>query len=595
MSIAEVKRSAADLITNGPLDTPLVGPLMLSRKHCLILLSFVLIVCGWAQAQRQNADSKLAKPAEPETRHTLRSESVTLVRTFAERASRFEDVPTKISTLSSIAGVLWKDDAAYATRLLMNSFDAVERCLVEHCDERRKIYLRNMLISRAARLDPTLTQQMVTSINDSGHSNGAATKGLSLLYAAAALLDSSPAKALALAEQSLRFGVTKEFRSFLFKLKTKNSQAADNLFLKALMSLRAQLFVDANVLMHLGGYLYKSPNIPVTESAVEMSVVAGQLVVSLAVERPNISERVVRAYLNTVVDLLSKPISDPEQAKFIYAIGNQLYPKVQQRVPDRAAQLTAIMNSRRPALEQRPDSGSLPDSEKSRERKMDSDYLTDAQALFQAGEFESAAASANKIADDAGRAQVLKLINFYEALQKIDGDLEGAQDLVRTLEPGKERTLLLITIVQRQLENQQSALAQETITATLKDIGEMPSRDQGALLFVAASQMSALDLTAAKEIFSQSLKKVDNTELESLIESTWSVTIMLDEIPHRFSLGNSRVERKPSNLIRQFLTGDRDWTVAAVLGIDKEKVLGPLLVSLAQAVLPPMPQKETNP
>lgn len=567
---------------------------MFARKCQLLFLVASLAVSTFAQGQRDK-DSKDRKPARrptTESSSSNRSQSVAQVRSFAERAIQFDDVPAKVQTLCSLATLLWNDDSTYARKLITESFDAVEKCLPEQCETRQKLYLRNVVISRAAKLDDSFALELITSAAQSNSSENSSARALNLIFAAAALLESSPSKSIALAEQSLRFGVVKELRTYLFRLRAGNPPAADNLFLKAVAALNSQTLTDFQLLMHLGAYLYKSPTIPETESAVEMIVLGGELAINLSLQRANVSELVVKNYLNAAVDILSRPIANADQAKVAYAIATQLSPKVQQMLPDRAAQFISILNARTPKAE-----GPQPDSSSSSAEKpasSDSALLEKMKTLLDAEEFAGAVEVANKIADTNARKQSLNVIKFYEGVKTIYSNPDTGQELVLKLDASKERSLLYLAIAKKRLDKRENNLAHAAFTDAVKEMMTLPPAEQGVFLLTAAYEQAVLDMPAAKETFASSLKRFENKDLDTLLLSAWSRTITVDDVPHRFPLTLNRVERQPANLVKPFLTSDPEWTIATVLGLGKDKVAGPLFIAMAQTILQPQPRERNS-
>ena len=567
---------------------------MIARKCQLLCLVASLAVSTFAQGQRvkESKDRKPARRLTIESSSENRPQLVAQVRSFAERAIQFDDIPAKVQTLCSLATLLWNDDSTYARKLITESFEAVEKCPPEQCDTRQKSYLRNVVISRAAKLDDSFALELITSAAQSSSSENPSARALNLIFAAAALLESSPSRSIALAEQSLRFGVVKELRTYLFKLRASNRPAADNLFLKAVAALNSQTLTDFHLLMHLGAYLYKSPTIPETESAVEMIVISGELAINLSVERANVSEFVVKNYLNAAVDILSRPMANADQAKLAYAIATQLSPKVQQMLPDRAAQFTSILHARTPKTE-----GPHPEAASSSAEKpasSDSALLEKMKAFLDAEEISSAVEVANKIADTNARKQSLNVIKFYDGLKTIYSDPEAGPELVIKLDHSKERALLHLAIAKKRLDKRENSLAHEAFTEAVKDMMTLPPAEQGVFLLTAAYEQAALDMTAAKETFASSLKRFENKDLDTLLLSAWTRTITVDDVPHRFSLLLNRVERQPANLIKPFLTSDPEWTIATILGLGKDKVAGPLFIAIAQTILQENPRDRNS-
>lgn len=535
------------------------------------------------------------------------TKEIALVRSFAERALGFQDLFTRVNTLSGLANALWKDDQPFARQLFLKGFEAInldESTVSDGTDpdvQKEKLgFLRNTLIARAARCDPDLAAQLITSFLQSDNSeSGRLNSSRSTLFAARAVLESSPKKAVELAERGLRFGVGKEMRDFLFRLRLRDPVAADRLFASVLNRLTAEPFVDANVLMHLGGYVYMAEGVGPSENGVLLVLVGDQLVVDLSLAHPTASSPATLAYLNAALDILLRPVSDPEQQKLYYIASHQLYPKVQQLLPSRASQLAAAMVARasnipapltkESAYRQLSSSSreSINDSpeKSSTAQKRDVDLLYEVYSLMERGDYAKAESIASKIEDLGARADLINLSKFYRGIKRIDVDIVSAEEMADGLNGGTEQALLFLGIANKWDEMHDTPRAVEAVARALKSIRSQGKSNRALLLLTAAAKLSSLNAFSAREIFSEAFRAFDNEDLEGLSQSIRSKTVTVDGVPQHFSLTTKGVETNFKQLIKPFVTADCDWTVSTIANVGHEKVLGPAFLAISESLL----------
>jgi hypothetical protein len=514
-----------------------------------ILISIYLINAYAVQASLLNAQQvtprKSPAPAtKDKSRKRIKTQDVALVRSFAERTLDFQDAATKAATTSSLASLLWKHDETLARQLFLKAFDALNTEIAGNSDERNPVlekkrlaYLRSSLIAKVARLDPDLAQRLITSLAQSGNSESDSSETgkfdytRSSLYSARALLENAPGSAVEFAERSLRYGVDKEIRDFLFRLRLRDRAAADALFINVLNRLSTEPFVDAEVLMHLGAYVYTAADISANENGVALVDVGGQLVVDLSLPRPDVSVLATTAYLNAATDILSRPVSDPAQQKLYYIVSYQLYPKVLQLVPSRAPQLAAAMAARVPDISPAltTDSAyrhlsSIPKGEaeagspgKPKDgQKSDLGYLLDVSSLIQRGDYTGAQALADKIKNIDVRNQLVNVSKFYEAAKQINSDVEVTEKLAGRLDQSTERAILLLGIANKRIAMRDHVRGAEAVNHALKDIRSLDKSRLPLLLLTAAATLSAIDMMSAKEVCSEAIRAFDNQDVDVL-------------------------------------------------------------------------------
>jgi tetratricopeptide (TPR) repeat protein len=388
-------------------------------------------------------------------------------------------------------------------------------------------------------------------------------------------------------------------RDFLFRLRLRDPVAADRLFASTLNRLTTEPFVDANVLLHLGGYIYTAEGMGPNENSVALVAVGDQLVVDLSLPRPDASLPATLAYLNAATDILLRPISDPQQQKLYYIASFQLYPKIQQLLPSRAPQLAAAMTARAntvpAALAQESTYSQLssslrepvvePREKSSEDKKSDVDYLDEVFSLMERGDYTKAASIAAKIEDLDVSTQLINLSKFYRAIKLIELDVAAAEELAAALDASTEQALLFLGIANKWAELQDTPKALEAVAHALRTIRKQDKSNRGLLLLTAATTLSSLDGFSAREVFSEAFAAFDNQDLELLSQGLESTTVTVDGLPRHFSLTTKRVETNFKQLIKPFVTADCDWTVTAISSAGHEKVLGPAFVAMSETLL----------
>jgi hypothetical protein len=559
------------------------------------------VCAGQTPSQRGEHDSA--------QKNSVPAEEVRLVRSFAERAVEFKDFTNKLETLEALGSTLWSHDQAFARVILLKCFDLINLEAARASEggkssepPERLEQIRNRFIARVARLDPALAKSLLTpsAKSDSTEEPRDVNAQRSSLYAAMSLIEGAPDKAVEFAEYSLRFGVSRDFIFFLNRLRLKNVKEADTLFLKALYRFRSEPTGDATTLMHLGSYIYTSPSLPPGETGVALTGVGDTALVDLSVPRPNVPAPLTRAFLNVAVDVLLRPVADPEQNKLYYLLSRQLYPRVMEWMPESAPPLAASMSARMqdlPQILKQAESANSPHPEAGESAaanrpdvspdapKSEMGYFFEVRDLIQKGDFKKAQASSAKIRNDSVRKQLLNICLFYEAVRKLDEDVFGAEKIADRLVGNQEQAILFLGIAGKYFKNGDGGSGIASLQLALKHIRNQDDSRRPSMLLTAAVALSAADLVGARQIFREALETFKEQEVERLSDAAWSRVITMNGVPLEFSLKVKGLTVGFDETVRSMILRDREEALLVITGLREENVFGPAAVVVARTIL----------
>jgi len=588
-------------------------------------MALIFAQSGPTQRPPQEVQRAPAKPTpvsgskadlEADTVAQSRKRAVLHVHDFVDRVFDFRDEKAKIRTLVTLADLLWKDDEPYARQLFLKAFDLLKALTLSAAKgatasaESKQTtmdlaYLRQEIITRIARRDAALARRLADADTTSDSPDTDAAAGVEThLGIALNLVKDKPAEAVESAEQSLQGGVSRGMISLLNELRRNDEAAANALFLKTLDRLIAQPVVDANDLLRIGTYLFTSPLADLSPGAFQMVIVDKILVYNVSAERPDIPPEIVRAYLNTAITILTRPVSDPKQKQLYYAAGYQLLPKAQQFIPDRAPQLAAAMQALipeiSPALTQEATYTNLKSTSRvtnveealgeidkiSDERSRDARYLSLIFTLWDQGEFIRARTVAAKVKDPTARVRLVTLIDFGEAAKSLDrGETTLAEEIAGKLSPGIERAVLWLGIVRACAEKGDAQRTSEAANAALKEARRVADGRRPFLILATAGQLARFDPIGALQALSEAVQAFNAEEVKSLAQVQWSQMIEAGKLRRNFSLKVKGIEYGFDQALLPLVTADFDGTLAIVSDLKDERVLAPGLIALAAALL----------
>lgn len=569
------------------------------------------------QAIRQPPHATITSPENEPTTNQMRV-AIFRVQGYVDRVLSFRDVEAKVRTLTAFGDMLWTYDEPFARRLFLQAYDLLKAIKISEggatslpvegkLTAARFADLRDELISTLAQRDTVLSRQLSAADSNTATDN---ERAMTDQRTAMNLLDSgNSAKAVGFAERSMSAGVPSQMVDFLLQLRRQDERKANELYLQTLDHLLAEPNVDGMKLMKLGVYVFTSPLLdPAMEARGVMVIqsVGNVGVVNLSADRPGISPLVISAYLSTAAQILSRPISDPQQQKLYYVAGRQLLPKAQRFAPNLAPRIAAAIQSFIPSVPPALMQDSTYDvlapnkdytfddtlreiDEISDETLHDLQCVMIANGLCFSEDFAHARVIAERVKGAGIRSRLVNLIGSFEAVKTLEkGETNSAEEIARKLTPGIERAILWIAIARARIKEDAPARALEALTASLKDVRELDDARRPFVMLSVAGELARLDTVLTFQTFNEALRLL-NTGDGKLPK--WSETIEIGGRAFPFSLRG--IEGNVINsTTRQLFSIDAQGTETAIYSLKHERILGSALRALSESVLTSVPSRK---
>jgi hypothetical protein len=603
------------------------------RRAPLFLFFFMMVGHGVCAPQTPlRAPAGQAQPGQTneskkDTIANSKADAILRVQTLVNRVSNFRDTDLKLRTLIGLADVLWSRDSAGGRQLFTkvleilkaaDSSSAPSGASSEESKREHRMFMvnRRRLIAAIAGHDPAWAKRLIEE-------QAALTKGQpeksanqeSLLSAAFSSLKDSPNEAAKFAQQSVESGITSEGFAqdlfyFIIELRKKNVAAANQLYLEALASLEAQPSVKAEDFMIMGTYVLKtslneSPLGDQEAGAITYTSVGKLGVVNITTPRSDTPPEILRAYLDTCIRLLSRPVADPQEKQVYYVLGYQLSGVAQQLFPDRATQLSAVMqamsseipayltqestyaNLKRTQWYQDTDE-SLDEIEKIPDlKRREARYLGLVFGLWTQGKFDRAREVAAKIKDSSARSQLVEVINFGEAKKGLEsGNLAVTVRLAEELHPDIQRAILWLGLAHAYAAGRDKIKAGQAIAAALRDAENVGDRRRPYLILAAAGEQARFDpSTLAVQRLLEAITAFNAEQGESLTNVLWSQHVEAGAVWRDFPLQVKGIQFTFRAAFSALAAFDPDTTLSSTLGLKSEEVLSEGAIDLAAALM----------
>lgn len=432
---------------------------------------------------------------------------------LAERFGQFEDKRQAVNSLCNLGRVVCKYDVPLARVILRQAATAVRDSGAGTGD------YRGIVLAYAARCDPELVKPL-SEITEPDESDPVRSAG-AVLEAARALLKSDPERAAAFAQPAIAAGPAMsreqswELADFLFQLGEQDSSLSDRLFAEALAGFRKSLGGNWEALQTLGIYVFGPPGEKRASSSVELD---GVEVYDWRARRPQASDQVVRQYVQTVAEALSKQADSGEKDQQMQAVmARQIEPFARTVAP----QLLPILKETR--LIARVDRDL---SELFPERTFD-EYLADAarsadrheriqaqayrfRFLWERNEFDEAAAAAAETEDPVLRSHLRQLINCGRATHALgDGELDLAHTLAGKLSDRNYQALLYLGLATAHLRNKHLDATRRSVALALHAALQAHPIVRAQLLLSVASLQAAVEPQSALATLAEAVRELD--------------------------------------------------------------------------------------
>jgi hypothetical protein len=478
---------------------------MFPTKSALSLSLLLVLLCPGAATAQQRAKERQGGEAKPKAlsdeAQLLQWKATQVLNTLDQSVTDINGVPDRVRVLVEIADALWLVDEVRARSLFTRGFEEVDKLSADSQIDRKRLpdiiqALHYRVLSRAARRDPQLANQLVRSLPDmtpTADQKWAATygsgtpNGEALLGVAQNLLATDPQQSTALAKLSLPDGLSQGLRLYLISLRAKDPVAADALFESALVSASARHPSRLIEVLFLWDYAYQPANFYFGGISWDRDRGASQYAVAA-----RLKHSVLLFAINAIKEnaqFLLNPPAEPdqlakEQGALLYAAVQQVLPSVQADLPESAPYLHALLvkleGDMRAAGQKTPTPPSTTETSDASDNSLDKLleriantaqvearddlYLQAAFQLFRERNYSRAAKVAEKIEDTTRRDMILEPINFNQAGEMVSaGSLEEALKLAGDLKAPELRVMMLARIGQAFLEKDDNARASQVL------------------------------------------------------------------------------------------------------------------------------------
>lgn len=319
------------------------------------------------------------EPLQDEVAQLRRVTVIALITSLAEEARDYRDESLRVRIQARAAEAIWKTDQARALSLFQRAWadaDVIDRAAEQRNEDDRRMFLsgqsqigfiaapkrlRLEVLRFAARCNRELAEKFLAQLEDEKKqtdSEAAATthalaawdpteppSGINKrLELATLLLDAGEVeKALRLADPALE-RVTKPGIVFLYKLRQRNSSAADQRFSGLLMRSAVDPFADANSISLLSTYAFT----PLIFATVTRN---GKTYGGDPSPTPELSRELRAAFFKVAAQVLLRPLTAREQDQTSagregrYFVLARLLPLFEKHAPEKVPELNAYLTA----------------------------------------------------------------------------------------------------------------------------------------------------------------------------------------------------------------------------------------------------------
>jgi hypothetical protein len=232
---------------------------------------------------------------------------------------------------------------------------------------------------------------------------------------------------------------------------------------------------------------------------------------------------------------------------------------------------------------------SLPELENLGGPKRDDRCIPLIATAYLQNDLDTASKLAQLIVDDVSRSRVHQLLAWRRGSNYlIQGDKENAEKIASEIDTLELVTLLQLGIANLEINTRQESAALVRLQSLVEKVrtGEISGR--GLYLLSASSLISRINANASLEVLEHAVKELDNSKLSisELGKREHLTTIKLGTGLAFFSVNSKSIpfgnlEESIAVLIRQA----DERTMATLLRMRNEKILGPALIAVAKVLL----------
>jgi len=588
---------------------------------CLLALISIISLETTVSAQKTQTKNlpKISNSAAEKQQELLNR--MEKVQSLVGRAKTFSNMVFRVHALMGLAEAIWRHDRNYAEQILVETYKSLppNSGLPQASSQnyiRRKTVLNlspeGRLRSEIRALLMRLSPQSVKKLGNVGDPEEAQ---MSNLEAVRSLLSANGNhdEIKQFWAASLKNGVSNETTMTLGEFRQRHQQITDDLFLQTLASLSPQNEISGDLLNELGSYVFAFDSQAQESGGMTLTVVGKVMVSVLREPRVNVSESLIRAYLQFAASVLNRQINDPREKEFYYVTAYQLLPHFRRFAPEAEATVSLAMQrliSEIPPIYARPEiyrgiTGDIGKSqnyasaeyEKTIEQARDNDQkdfysLQAAARLFQAGDIERARFYADKINNIFLAEKVKNLLDFAASLESIKkNDVSAAVARAEKMAKGLETSVLWLEIASAQIKAKDAIAARSSLLNVDRTLRDASDADAALVRLRAAELYAGIKDYAAFTNLSETIKAYNRMSERDSWGHRWQIKLESDfmknqgrNIPFLFPL---LVAERPSlaKSIQPLLEMDTFAVESAVSDLKNEVALTSALIALAKFYL----------
>jgi tetratricopeptide (TPR) repeat protein len=607
------------------------------RRNALLLVMAVTLFLS-AQANAQELVDKRDQEPKPivavlenaETRAN-RIKAIEEVRSMENRILRFQDSEVKIRTTILLADLLWvrgKDEPG-ARLLFLKADELIRNVRISKSDEPASRNeknrdtsavslsilgtLKSLLFKKVYPHDAALGQRLS---RDYGLGDGSPSD--------IASLDNNEVSALirrgqlASATKSLQNRINDNlsgrvslhsFLKLLFELRAQDADAADRLFIEAMLKMSGQPNVTANDVLVMGNYLFASRFMSATllkDSRMfgTSPIQLGDVVVEadVAQVRAGNSTPATGAYIGTATQIIERGSYDPEETKRRAAAAHLLLPHAQAFAPEFVPRLLSIQ--RGPGIDFSPRrTNPLPLTADGKvnlnsvlesvdaiptSKLRDQYVLRTFSVLYARGELDAALTVGDKMEDLTGRNQLVSLISFARGVKSLEaGEIEIAQMSLKRATSSLQRFLLRLGLARLYLKQHDEPAAGTLLNEAINDIRDHGDNLQKPYLILSAVEiLASFDLRAATDRLKDAIKAFN--ALETPLKTSFGSFREIVSVGDSSAAFDFRISGVPYGRLvgtLKFLSSDPQAVKAVLFELRDERMLSEGILAFAYNLL----------
>jgi len=221
-------------------------------------------------------------------------------------------------------------------------------------------------------------------------------------------------------------------------------------------------------------------------------------------------------------------------------------------------------------------------------------YLSVFADLWRESRFDRARIVASKITDSDAQAELMRLIEFGEAINDLEKDKQSAtaRSMADRMSPGLEKALLMFAISHARLETKDRQASADALLASMKIVQSLSGFRRAYLELGAASQWVTINRDQAVAILSEAIHDLNAQPAQSIASLDWAQTVNIGTLSRRFPLTAKGVNLDFVSLFSPFIDADLELSSQVAREIQSEDLRSQAFVAIAGALFQ---QKRVHP